>query len=102
MATKKLEPAAIDRALNEMEGWSVRDAKLHREYKFPDFSYAIGFMTTAAIRIEKIDHHPEWCNVYNRVAIDLSTHDSGGVTQKDVELAGLLESIAKNFLGKRS
>ncbi len=94
MATRKLDSAAIDQALEQLEGWSLKDGKLHREFKFPDFSQAIGFMAIAAVRIEKMDHHPEWCNVYNRVEIDLVTHDAGGVTDKDVELAKLLESIA--------
>jgi 4a-hydroxytetrahydrobiopterin dehydratase len=75
----------------------VKDAKLHREYKFADFPHAFGFMATAAPSIEKKNHHPEWSNVYNRVTVDLTTHDSGGITQKDVDLATLLESIAKKL-----
>jgi 4a-hydroxytetrahydrobiopterin dehydratase len=78
-------------------GWSVSNAKLHREYKFTDFAHAFGFMATAAPLIEKMGHHPEWANVYNRVTVDLSTHDTGGITQKDVDLAVLLESIAKKL-----
>lgn len=76
-----------------MKGWAVKDGKLHKEFQFPDFSHAIGFITTAAVRIEKIDHHPEWCNVYNKVTVDLSSHDAGGITQKDVDLAKLLDTI---------
>jgi 4a-hydroxytetrahydrobiopterin dehydratase len=84
MAVQKLTDEAIKTALLKLPDWSVEDAKLHREYKFPDFPHAIGFMTIAAIGIEKMNHHPEWFNVYNRVRIDLTTHDSGGITQKDM------------------
>ena len=73
------------------------DGKLHREYKFADFVHAFGFMTTAALAIEKMNHHPEWFNVYNQVRVDLTTHDAGGITAKDVELAGLLDRTAKKL-----
>ena len=78
--------------------WSVKDGKLHREYKFPNFPHAFGFMATAAPSIEKMDHHPEWFNVYNRVTVDLNTHSAGGITQKDFDLAALLEGIAQKLL----
>jgi 4a-hydroxytetrahydrobiopterin dehydratase len=94
MAAHKLTDTEIQHALLALAGWTVKDAKLHREYKFADFAHAIGFITTAALGIEKMDHHPEWFNVYNKVTVDLSTHDSGGITQKDVELAKMLEKIA--------
>ena len=97
MAAQKLSDEAIKTALQGLPGWSIKDAKLHREYQFPDFPHAIGFITTAAIGIEKMNHHPEWFNVYNRVRIDLTTHDSGGLTQKDVDLAQLLEKIARKL-----
>jgi 4a-hydroxytetrahydrobiopterin dehydratase len=95
---KKLTEGEISAAVTRLPGWSVKDGKLHREYKFPDFAHAMGFMMTAAPAIERLDHHPEWANVYNRVTVDLSTHDAGGVTQKDCELAGLLEGIAKKLI----
>ncbi|HWZ33751.1 MAG TPA: 4a-hydroxytetrahydrobiopterin dehydratase [Bryobacteraceae bacterium] len=94
---KKLTDSEISAALTPLSGWSVKEGKLHREYKFADFPHAFGFMATAAPSIEKMDHHPEWSNVYNRVAVDLTTHDSGGITQKDVDLAKLLEGIAKKL-----
>jgi 4a-hydroxytetrahydrobiopterin dehydratase len=94
MAVKKLSEEEIKSALAQIAGWTAKDDKLHREYKFPDFAHAIGFMTIAAIEIEKRNHHPEWFNVYSKVVVDLSTHDSGGITHKDVELAQLLEKIA--------
>lgn len=84
----------LKEALASVPGWSVVDGKLHKEYKFADFIHAFGFMATAALAIEKMNHHPEWFNVYNRVTIDLTTHDAGGITSKDTDLAKLLDEIA--------
>lgn len=81
-------------ALSGLSGWAVVEGKLHKEYKFADFIHAFGFMATAALAIEKMSHHPEWFNVYNRVTVDLTTHDAGGITSKDAELAKLLDGIA--------
>lgn len=92
--TAKMNQAEISRALADLPGWTVRDQKLHREYAFPDFIHAFGFMATAAIAIEKMNHHPEWFNVYNRVSVDLTTHDAGGISNKDFELARLLDAIS--------
>jgi len=97
MAVDKLTESEITSALEQLSNWSVTQAKLHRDFKFPDFAHAFGFMATAAILIEKRNHHPEWLNVYNRVSVDLTTHDTGGITQKDVDLAKLLDSIAVRF-----
>ena len=94
MPVPKLTAAEIKTALATLPGWSVAAGKLHKEYKFPNFIQAFGFMATSAISIEKMDHHPAWFNVYNRVSVDLATHDSGGITRKDVELAILLDSVA--------
>jgi 4a-hydroxytetrahydrobiopterin dehydratase len=94
MPAHKLTDAEIKDSLTALAGWTVKDGKLYREYQFPDFPLAIGFITTAALGIEKMDHHPEWFNVYNKVRVYLTTHDSGGITQKDVDLAHLLEKIA--------
>lgn len=90
----KLSDAEVKSALADLPGWSVVNGKLHREYKFPDFVHAFGFMATAAIAIEAMNHHPEWFNVWNRVTIDLTTHDVGGISSKDVDLARKLESFA--------
>lgn len=87
--------------MDTLPGWSLQNAKLHREYQFADFAHAFGFMATAAVLIEKMNHHPEWSNVYNRVAIDLTTHDTGGITARDVELAKLLESLAKPMVAEK-
>jgi len=99
MARTELTQGAIQAALKGLPKWSVTKAKLHREYRFADFIHAFGFMATAAIAIEKMNHHPEWTNVYNRVTVDLTTHDAGGITRKDVELALLLEALAAKMEG---
>ena len=83
-------------ALASLSGWaevSGRDA-ISKAYKFADFNAAFGFMTRAALKADKMDHHPEWFNVYNKVDVTLSTHDSGGVTAKDVELAKFMDEAA--------
>ncbi len=92
---QKLAGPQLDAALSSLRDWRVVNEKLHREYRFPDFIHAFGFMTTAALSIEKMNHHPEWSNVYNRVTVDLTTHDAGGITSKDIELAKLLDTTAK-------
>ena len=81
-------------ALRDLPQWSVHDGKLHRELKFGDFVEAFGFMTKVAIVAEKLDHHPEWFNVYNKVVLDLSTHEVDGISQLDVELAKQVDSFA--------
>ncbi len=98
MSRQKLTDDEIQQALGTLPGWSVVDAKLHREYAFPDFTHAFGFMAAAATVIEAANHHPEWFNVYSRVTIDLTTHDSGGITANDTSLAGKLESLATKLL----
>ena len=91
---RKLTDGEIRDALKELEGWHVADGKLHRTYRFKDFIEAIGFMTSAAMIIQEMDHHPEWSNVYNTVGIDLVTHDAGGITARDVQLACRLHELA--------
>jgi 4a-hydroxytetrahydrobiopterin dehydratase len=83
-------------ALAQLSGWSAaadRDA-ITRTFKFKDFNTAFGFMTRTALAAEKLDHHPEWFNVYNRVDVLLSTHDAGGVTALDVQLAKIMDEAA--------
>lgn len=94
MKVAKLTRAELSSALSTLPDWAVQDGKLHREYKFPDFMHAVGFMAAAAIAIEGMNHHPEWSNVWNRVVIDLTTHDSGGITANDIALASKLEKLA--------
>jgi 4a-hydroxytetrahydrobiopterin dehydratase len=80
-----------------LPGWTIESEKLHREYRFPDFVQAFGFMSSVALIAEAMQHHPEWSNVYNRVTVDLSTHDAGGITAKDVMLAEKMEALARKF-----
>jgi len=94
---RKFSGPELKQALDSLPGWSVVDGKLHKEYKFASFAHAFGFMTTAALGIEKMDHHPEWFNVYNRVTVDLTTHSAQGITSKDVDLAKLLDETAKKL-----
>jgi 4a-hydroxytetrahydrobiopterin dehydratase len=97
MAPSKLTKPKIKAALARLPGWTLVNDKLHRKYRFADFVHAFGFMATAAMVIEALGHHPEWSNVYDRVTVDLTTHDAGGVTAKDVELALKLEEIARKL-----
>ncbi|MEQ8272414.1 MAG: 4a-hydroxytetrahydrobiopterin dehydratase [Deltaproteobacteria bacterium] len=78
--------------LAKVPAWSIVDGKLHRDLKFDDFTAAFGFMAKVALYAEKMDHHPEWSNVYNRVSIDLTTHDAGGLTELDFALAERIDS----------
>ena len=91
---EKLEGDALDDAVAGLDGWTVEDGKLHKEFAFQDFVEAFAFMTGGALCAERKNHHPEWFNVYNTVRVDLSTHDVGGITGLDVELAGELNDLA--------
>jgi 4a-hydroxytetrahydrobiopterin dehydratase len=93
---QKLDEAARKGLAARLPGWTViagRDA-IQRTFKFKDFSQAFGFMTRAALVAEKMDHHPEWTNVWNRVEVTLSTHSAGGLTELDVKLAEAMDRIA--------
>lgn len=95
--TRPVKIGAID-ALEKLPGWSDlpggRDA-ISRTYRFADFNAAFGFMTRVALKADKIDHHPEWFNVYNRVEVTLTTHDADGVTALDIEMALFMDEVAK-------
>ena len=91
----RLSDEQIKTELSGLSGWSVINGKLHKDFVFDDFVEAFGFMTRAAIHIEKMNHHPEWFNVYNKLSIDLVTHDAGGITQNDIILARTLNSLKK-------
>jgi 4a-hydroxytetrahydrobiopterin dehydratase len=95
MTITKATESEIQQTLGELESWSVENGKLHREYKFRNFVAAFGFMAQAALLAERADHHPEWFNVYNKVVVDLTTHEAGGITQKDFDLAREMEEIAE-------
>lgn len=93
MSASKIGAAA---AIARLEGWRAakdRDA-IVKEFRFRDFNAAFGFMSRVALYAEKVDHHPEWSNVYNRVDVALATHDSGGITDKDVALAHFMDQAA--------
>jgi 4a-hydroxytetrahydrobiopterin dehydratase len=78
----------------QLANWSLEGGKLHRKFEFANFVEAFGFMTQVAIVAEKMDHHPEWSNVYNRVEVDLTTHDAGGLTELDFELASFMNQAS--------
>ena len=87
MARKKLTDTEIQENLEQLNGWTVENGKLHKELQFDTFVTAFGFMAQLALIAESMNHHPEWFNVYNRVTIDLMTHDAGGISELDFELA---------------
>jgi|TARA_X000000368_G_C22844684_1_gene629309 4a-hydroxytetrahydrobiopterin dehydratase len=89
----RLSETEITEELKKIEGWAIKDNKLHKEFQFDSFNQAFGFMTRAAMEIEKMNHHPEWFNVYNRITVDLTTHDAGGITNNDINLARILNSL---------
>ncbi|MEK6877068.1 MAG: 4a-hydroxytetrahydrobiopterin dehydratase [Thermoproteota archaeon] len=93
MGLTKLSDDQLKKELANLPGWSIVNGKLHKDFVFKDFIEAFGFMSTAALHIEKMNHHPEWFNVYNKIKVDLTTHDAGGITQNDINLARILNSL---------
>ncbi|MGQ3071761.1 MAG: 4a-hydroxytetrahydrobiopterin dehydratase [Ferrovibrionaceae bacterium] len=96
MMIRKLDPAARDALLAELAGWRLADGReaIEKRFTFKDFNEAFGFMTRVALMADKIDHHPEWSNVYNRVDILLTTHDCDGLSERDAALARFIEAAA--------
>ncbi|MCL7997214.1 4a-hydroxytetrahydrobiopterin dehydratase [Brucella sp. 21LCYQ03] len=96
MARNRLTEEELKQALSELEGWQKLDSReaISKSFKFKDFNAAFGFMTRAALYAEKLDHHPEWFNVYNRVDVTLSTHSENGITELDIKLARKMNAIA--------
>ncbi len=98
MATKALTGEEIQRELVKLnagdDGWRVENGKLNRTYQFHDFVEAFGFMAQAALIAERMNHHPEWFNVYRTVRVDLTTHDAGGISPLDFELAAAMDRLA--------
>ena len=94
MAIKNATESEIRSFLESSDDWTVENDKLRREYIFHDFSEAFGFMTEVALFAERTNHHPEWFNVYKKVLVHLTTHEAGGITQRDFALAGKMEEIA--------
>lgn len=93
MATAKFSEQQIAAELQKLDGWSVVKGNLHRVFEFKDFSAAFAFMTQVALAAEKMDHHPDWSNSWNKVTVDLSTHSAGGLTKNDFELAEKIQQI---------
>ena len=91
---KRLTNAEVAARLENIPRWKVARGKLRRTFKFPDFVTAFGFMTRAALVAEKMNHHPEWLNVYGTVRVDLSTHDAGGISSADFTLARRMDELA--------
>jgi 4a-hydroxytetrahydrobiopterin dehydratase len=97
-APTKLDDAAITAELATLPGWTLVAGKLHREYQFANFVTAFGFMAAVALVAEKMDHHPEWFNVYRTVRVDLATHDAGGISAFDFKLARAMDELARPLL----
>ena len=94
MERRKLTRAEIDAAVAELAGWEEMEGKLHKQFKFGSFAAAIGWMVSVAIYADKIDHHPNWSNVYSRVTVELWTHDLDALSTLDVALAKMMNSLA--------
>jgi len=93
---EKLGDAARCTALAGLAGWTEVDGRdaIAKTFTFDDFNAAFGFMSRVALKAEAMNHHPEWCNVWNRVEVTLSTHDAGGLTELDIELAAFMDQAA--------
>jgi 4a-hydroxytetrahydrobiopterin dehydratase len=91
----KLSEKEIQQQVAGLDGWKVVNGKINKSFEFDDFVQAFGFMTRVAMEAEKMNHHPEWFNVYNRVKIDLVTHDVSGISNYDIKLAKTIDRIAK-------
>jgi len=92
---RKLSDEEIQQEVSKLDGWKVVGGKVNKTFEFDDFVQAFGFMTRVAMEGEKMNHHPEWFNVYNRVRIDLVTHDVGGISNYDIKFAKTIDRIAK-------
>lgn len=92
---QKLSEQDAQQQVARLEGWKVVGGKVNKTFEFENFVQAFGFMTRVAMEAEKMNHHPEWFNVYNRVRIDLMTHDVGGISNYDIKLAEIIDRIAK-------
>ncbi|MEZ4372345.1 MAG: 4a-hydroxytetrahydrobiopterin dehydratase [Polyangiaceae bacterium] len=89
----------LEAELATLTGWERRPDRLVKRFKFTDFVEAFGWMSQVALCAERMNHHPEWSNVYNRVDVELTTHDAGGISQRDVELARLMDAAAAKLGG---
>ena len=96
MTREPLDPNAVRDAMTGLSAWTLADdgKSISREFRFRDFGEAFGFMARVALAAEKMDHHPDWSNVWNRVTVELWTHDAGGITDLDFELAQAMDRFA--------
>lgn len=96
MARNRLTESELNEALKELDGWQKVEGReaIAKNFRFKDFNAAFGFMTRAALHAEKLDHHPEWFNVYNRVDVTLATHSENGITELDIGLARRMNALA--------
>lgn len=95
---KVLTISEVQVELKELKDWTLRQEGLHREFKFKNFPQAFSFMTQAALAAEKLDHHPDWTNSYNRVIVNLVTHSAGAITSNDIKLAQIIDQIATEYV----
>ena len=93
MPAMKLDPQQIAAELAKLPGWSIESGSLHRVFEFKDFNAAFGFMTRVALAAEKMDHHPDWSNAWNKVVVNLVTHSAGGLTTNDFQLAAKMQQV---------
>lgn len=94
MSDTPMNDAEVNKRLADLPGWELREGKLARDFQFADFKAAFAFMTHVALWAEQMNHHPEWFNVYNRVSVQLTTHDAKGITGKDFDLATAMQTFA--------
>jgi 4a-hydroxytetrahydrobiopterin dehydratase len=97
MARTPLDADRVQELMRDVPAWRLENGRLTRSLEFPDFPRAFGFMSSVALVAQQLDHHPDWTNVYNRLRIELHTHDAGGVTARDVELARRIEALVPNI-----
>lgn len=94
MARRPLTGEEISQVLDELAGWEVNDGKLQKTFQFASFAEAIGWMVSVAVYADKLDHHPDWSNVYNKVFVELITHDLGALSRLDVDLAKRMDALS--------
>ena len=93
---QKLSSQEIEKEVHNLPGWKVINGKISRDFTFKSFIHAFGFMTKVALEAEKMNHHPEWYNIYNHLKVDLVTHDVNGISNYDVRLAGIISKLYDN------
>jgi 4a-hydroxytetrahydrobiopterin dehydratase len=95
----KLDDDDLARSLEQVPAWTRAGDRLHRDFEFPDFATAFGWMSACALAAEKLGHHPDWSNSWSKVAVDLTTHSAGGITERDLSLARRMDELATRFGG---